>query len=65
MKFICTNSMCKEIYDEGQYDLCCGEYMAEARKCKECGEYYPKYEMLAVWPLAWVCQNCSQIDGYE
>jgi len=57
--------MCKEIYDEGQYDLCCGEYMAEARKCKECGEYYPKYEMLAVWPLAWVCQNCSQIDGYE
>jgi len=60
MKFICTNSMCGAIYDESQYGLCCGEYIAEARKCRDCGGYYPKEDMTLTWPLSWVCEKCGQ-----
>jgi len=60
MKFICTNSLCAELYDESQYGLCCGDYMSPARKCKECGEYYPIEEMVVIWPLAWVCKECGE-----
>ena len=63
MRFICTNSMCKEIYDESDYGLCCGEYTAEARQCEECGEYYAKGEMLITDSLAWVCEDCCRIYG--